>query len=180
MESQIIVNQQFFPDQVSRILYIITPFRLVRLGPDLDTAIKNLIITLTTLFVQKGKLVHHFATTYSLATITIIIEFKERGESPLQLFQLRLRDRELTASEFEDARLSTRVIDQLQNIQKNQPRLAIPFRCVEDWQGLGSKEHDIYNRMVKASTSKDDWQKFMEDLRRRRKEIQLKNGSSSV
>jgi hypothetical protein len=32
--------------------------------------------------------------------------------------------------------------------------------CVEDWQGYGPKDHPIFERMVAASNSLEDWQTF--------------------
>jgi hypothetical protein len=73
---------------------------------------------------------------------------------------LRLRSGTLTAHTLKDTKLLGRIDDQLKAIHKYQPKLEVPFRCVEDWRGYGPRDHPIYTQMVNASTSRDVWQEF--------------------
>ncbi|OCK78442.1 hypothetical protein K432DRAFT_444613 [Lepidopterella palustris CBS 459.81] len=153
MALQIRINQHGIPSQPSRLVFTLVPSILVRIGPDLDTALNGLISGLTSTLSNKRNKARHFATTYSLANVAIVIDCFEPGEEiHLQLLRLRLQSgsSECTACTFDDARLSQRIADQLQTIQKHQPKLVTPFRCVEDWQGLGPRDHPIYERMVEA------------------------------
>ncbi|KAF2175210.1 hypothetical protein K469DRAFT_78028 [Zopfia rhizophila CBS 207.26] len=167
MASQIQIDERGIPTQPSRLVFTLAPFTLVRIGPNLDAALNDLISSLTSALSSKRNNIRHFATTYSLANVAIVMDCFEPGEEIcLQLLRLRPRPRpyletvELTPYPFENALLSQRITDQLRTIQKLQPTLGIPFRCVEDWRGLGPRDHPIYNRMVEASTSKDVWREF--------------------
>ena len=145
----------------SRLVFTLSPGILVRIGPDIDTALKNVISNLMTVVERSGMRPCHFATTYSLRTLVIIINcFETEEEVQFLLFRLYFRSGQFTIYEFDDQKLSQRIIDQLQAIQKHQPKLPKPFHCVEDWYGAGPIDHPIYDRMVKASTSTDTWQKF--------------------
>jgi len=53
---------------------------LVYIGPDLNTALNGLIFSLTAILNKKGNKPHHFATTYSLANITILLNCFEPGK----------------------------------------------------------------------------------------------------
>ncbi|KAF2174570.1 hypothetical protein K469DRAFT_687395 [Zopfia rhizophila CBS 207.26] len=170
MAPQIQINERGIPTQPSRLVFTLAPFTLVRIGPNLDAALNGLISSLIAALSSKQNNILHFATTYSLANVAIVIDCFESGEEiRLQLLRLRLRPClgtvELTPYPFENALLSQRIADQLQIIQKRQPTLVIPFRCVEDWYGLGPRDHPIYDRMVEASTSKDVWREFKAGLR---------------
>lgn len=159
MKLQIKMSEPLNFSYSSRFILVLAPLTLVRIGPDLDTALKNVVLSLTTIFESFDLKPSHFATTYSLKSLVIIIDCFEAKEG-MQLLLLRLRSGRLTINPFDDQKLSRRIANQLQLIQQRQPKLATPFRCVEDWYGVGPPEHPIYERMVKASTSEDNWQEF--------------------
>jgi len=161
MASQVRINLECLLNGHSRLVFTLAPVTLVRIGPDLDTALNGLISSLTATLNEKGNKPRHFATTYSLANITILLDCFEPGEDiHLQLLQLRLRSGTLTAHTLKDTKLLGRIDDQLKAIHKYQPKLEVPFRCVEDWRGYGPRDHPIYTQMVNASTSQDVWQEF--------------------
>jgi hypothetical protein len=142
-------------------VYILNPVSLVYIGPNIEEALTNLIADLFTTFNNKNVKARHIATTYSLANIAILFDCFEPGEAfQTSLVRLRYRNGNISGSRFEDRRLSQRIIDQLQTIQRNHQDLTTPFRCVEDWQGFGPQDHPIYDRMVEASGSIDKWRKF--------------------
>jgi hypothetical protein len=146
-------------------VYTLNPIYLVYVGPNIDKALGDLVEALIAAFSDKGIKARHIATTYSLANIAILIDCFEPGEDiHLRFLRLRFRNGGISVSEFENKGLSQRITSQLQNIQKYHRDLMIPFRCVEDWQGIGLKDHPIYERMVEASSSIDNWRVFKDNV----------------
>lgn len=154
--------------QPSRLVYTIHPTFLVYIGPNIDKAITDLIDALITAFKDKGFHVRHIATTYSLANISILLDCTESGEeihaNLVRLVRLCFRNGSISGTEVTNKCFSQRVIDQLQNIQRSYRALDFPFSCVEDWQGFGPKDHPIYERMVEASCSIEDWRAFKDTV----------------
>lgn len=164
MASSIEIDDSCIPTQPSRVVYIIAPGSLVRLGPDLDGALTAVIASLEAALAGPTK-PRHFATTYSLANITIVMDCYKPGEDiQLQVFRLRQSKNKLFG--HRDQGLSKRIADQLEDIQLNQPNIQTPFSCIEDWRGYGPKDHHIYKRMVEASASIEAWRKFKDTVRR--------------
>jgi len=140
----------------------------VYIGPNIDNAITDLVNALITAFEDKGFHARHIATTYSLANIAILLDCftsnKKIYVNLVRLVRLCFRNGSISGTEFENKGLSRRVIDQLQNIQSSYQDLEFPFRCVEDWQGFGPRDHPIYERMVEASRSIEKWRAFKEPV----------------
>lgn len=156
MASSVEVDTSCIPVQPSRVVYIIAPGSLVRLGPDLEGALCSVIASLRAAITGQHA-IRHFATAYSRSNISIVLDFDVPSQD-IQVFRLRQMKKKLTG--YPDQGLSTRIADQLRAIQQNQPDIQIPFLCIEDWQGYGPKDHEIYQEMVKASTSMEAWESF--------------------
>lgn len=155
------IDDYYIPVSPSRLIYILAPGTLVRLGPDLDGALTSVIASLQAALAGPRKL-SHFATTYSRVNITIVLDCYESGEDiQLQVFRLLWKKNRLLG--HPDQGLSNRIADQLQDIQ-HQPNIQTPFSCMEDWRGIGPKDHQIYQDMAKASTSIDAWRKFKDTV----------------
>jgi hypothetical protein len=159
------INQECIISCPSRLVYTLKPLSLVYVGPNIDKALGDLVEALIVAFNNKGIKARHIATTYSLANIAILIDcFEHREDIHLRFLRLHFRNGCFSRSEFENEGLSHRITSQLQNIQKYRPDLMSPFRCVEDWRGIGPKDHPIYDRMVEASSSIEDWRVFMDNV----------------
>lgn len=138
----------------SSVAFFTSPVHLVQLGPDLETALQELIAFLT----------HHVSDatdapltviTFSWRTIGVIFSNKEPQN--FVCLRLRLHGDRIQAQELPDQQLTKRIVTQLCNINKRQPTIDTPFRCSEDWQGYGPREHRIYEQMVTASRSPEQW-----------------------
>lgn len=67
------------------------------------------------------------ATTYSLATLTIVLEILEPAKKPsVRLWRLHLKGCKFMAHPFDNKGLSLRIVDQLHRIQARQPSLNVP------------------------------------------------------
>ena len=157
MASSIEIDSSCIPTRPSRLIYIIAPGTLVRLGPDLDGALTSVIASLQAA-ISSPKKPSHFATTYSRVSITIVLDCGENVE--LQVFRLLHQRNGNKLLGYPDQGLSSRILNQLQDIQKYQPNIQTPFTCVEDWRRYGPKDHQIYEEMAKASTSASAWKDF--------------------
>ncbi|KAF1963107.1 hypothetical protein CC80DRAFT_588574 [Byssothecium circinans] len=166
MASPIEIDDSCIPARPSRLVYVLAPGSLVRLGPNLDGALTAVITSLEAALPGPTK-PRHFATTYSLANITIVLDcYKPDEEIQLQVFRLRQKKNRLFG--HRDQGLSKRIADQLQDIQRHQPGIQTPFRCVEDWRGIGPKDHQVYENMAEASASITAWRNFKDTLRLKR------------
>jgi hypothetical protein len=160
MASAVEIDSSCIPAQPSRLVYIIAPGTLVRIGPDLDEALAAVIASIQAAIVSPRK-PSHFATTYSRANITIVVDCFESDEDvQLQVYRLLHKQKGNRLLGYPDPGLSARIADQLREIEKQQPQIQIPFTCVEDWRGVGPKDHQIYDQMAKASRSLHAWQDF--------------------
>jgi len=98
---------------------MLAPVTLVYIGPDFNIVLNGLISSLTTTLNKKGNKPRHFATTYSLANIMILLDcFKPGKDIHLQLLQLRLRSGTLIAHTLKDTKLLGRIDNQLKAIYK--------------------------------------------------------------
>lgn len=164
MASSIEIDNSCIPARPSRLVYILAPGTLVRLGPDLDGALTSVIASLQAALGGSRK-PNHFATTYSLANITVVIDCYDSSEDiQLQVFRLRQSKNRLLG--YPDQGLSSRIADQLRDIQKYQPNIQTPFMCMEDWRGIGPKDHRIYENMAEASSSMVAWREFKDAVTR--------------
>ncbi|KAF2177539.1 hypothetical protein K469DRAFT_719749 [Zopfia rhizophila CBS 207.26] len=169
MASHIGIDASCIPPQPSRLVYILAPGTLVRIGPDLDGALTSVIASLRAAFHGTQGKARHLATTYSLANITIVMDYFESGEKiQLQVLRLRLQGNRLVGCRDQGSELLNRINNQLQSIQHHQPNIQTPFKCMEDWRGFGPKDYHIYTEMAKASTSTDNWRKFKATFHQRR------------
>lgn len=161
MASQIKIDRELLIKQPSRLICTVAPGSLVRIGPDLEQAHDYLVSNLIDAYHSEGYNARHFATTYCLVNITIVIDCFESGEEvKLQLVRFCTRGNQIFVSTWEDDGLKQRISDQIRSIQKLQPNISLPFRCLEDWRGYGPREGDIYQRMLCASISQDKWLEF--------------------
>jgi hypothetical protein len=158
--------------QPSRVVYTMRPISLVYTGPNLDKAIEDLIAELIAAFKDHGTTARHFATSYTLSNITLLIDCFEPGEPfETSLMRLRYGSGNIWGKKFQDKGLSERITRQLGMIQRLHPDLTIPFRCIESWDGCGPQEypgHDkriLYDKMVEASHSIEKWQMFLDGVR---------------
>ncbi|KAF2760069.1 hypothetical protein EJ05DRAFT_483856 [Pseudovirgaria hyperparasitica] len=163
MDGRLIARHASSSPQSSWLVYTLSSHTLVRIGPDIAVAIQRVVAALETVL-HLGPQVHHFATTYSLSHITIILRTDipdgGAGVVDITLLRLRLVRGDLVATEFHDSSLCRRIADQLQSIQKYQPGIEVPFRCVEDWMGYGIMQHQIYDKMLLASKTPAAWSEF--------------------
>ncbi|KAI9848053.1 MAG: hypothetical protein M1837_001155 [Sclerophora amabilis] len=150
-----------------RVVYTLAPGMLVRIGPDLDTALRDLVNSLLRdLTAAHGHAARHFATTYSLLTIAIMIDtFVESHQQDVdikhpQLKRLRLANGKVVGQSFEQPALQDRVSAQLDKIFHFKPTLSVPFMCVEAWMGIGPPERPLYENMNKASSSVSAFRAF--------------------
>lgn len=161
MTSNIRIDHTCIPNQPSRLVYVLRPGTLVHIGPHLDAALTSVISSLKIAVDGTGKKARHLATTYSLTNITILMDCFESGEDiQLQVLRLRLENGKLVGYRDEGRELLERINGQLHSIQSHQPNITTPFKCTEDWKGIGPKDHPIFGSMAQASTSSDTWRKF--------------------
>ncbi|KAI9838238.1 MAG: hypothetical protein M1837_002512 [Sclerophora amabilis] len=150
-----------------RAVYFFAPGTLVRVGPNLDAALHDLVDSLS----RKCEKLHrntarHVATTYSLKTITVVIDtFAENHDANVdiqhpQLKRLRLANDKMVGQTVQHQELQNRVAGQLSKIFKYRPDISLPFMCVEPWDGLGPSDHPIYENMNRASSSLQAFRAF--------------------
>jgi len=80
MASQVQINLECLLNGHSYLVFTLTPVTLVYIGPDLNTVLNSLISSLTATLNKKGNKPRHFATSYSLANITILLNCFEPGK----------------------------------------------------------------------------------------------------
>ncbi|KAF2741502.1 hypothetical protein EJ04DRAFT_5288 [Polyplosphaeria fusca] len=162
MASSIEIDASCIPPYPSRLVYIITPGTLVRLVPDLEGALCSLIASLRAALAAFPKS-NHYATTYSLVNIAIVLDCYNPGED-IEVHVFRLRQRDNTIVGCPDPALTPRITQQIRDIERHQPNIQTPFTCAEDWRGFGPKDHPIFEAMAKASTSTKTWRNFKNDV----------------
>jgi hypothetical protein len=103
----------------------------------------------------------HVATTYSLVNLTIIFRTKTTKDfADVQVHRLKYRSGIASNHSIQLVRLSQRIEKQLVTIFTSHPSIEMPFWCGEDWSGVGSPQHPIFDKMVDAGSSLEKWSEF--------------------
>ena len=135
----------------------ISPGNLIHIGPNLEDALFCLVVDVyKALDARKWSLL---AITYSLSNLTIVLRSHEIA-ADIQLYRIRRNGSVFSNSSFQNPGLSRRIELQLQSIFRAHATIVTPFRCFEDWDGIGYRKHPIYERMLGASVSMDAWRAF--------------------
>jgi hypothetical protein len=165
--SSITIHLSAIADTPSRIIYILSPSTLRNIGPDLDAALNRLTHRLLQTYAAKGREMKHIVTTYTLSTIAIIIDAvgSEKSIDTL-LVRLRFTGHEVQGYVQDHKAVIEAANTQLQKVRDLHPDMSLPFRCYGGWQGHGSKDIPLYERMVEASKSPKQWQQFKDSMRR--------------
>lgn len=184
--SQVNLHRSAVADDPTRVLYTLAPSALVRIGPDLHTALDALTQSLIDAYISKGYKIDHIATTYSPETIALLFDCFALGSSSrnendntnfngghkcqFKVYRIRISNGKVVGRGFENAQLRKRVFDQLSSIRLFHVDIPKPFICMETWTGLGPKDSPIYEQMVQASTSLEAFRAFRASVWREHRE----------
>jgi hypothetical protein len=166
--SQVAIQKNVLIIEPSRVIYTLSPVSLVHIGPDFQSALDGLVLNLLNAYRLVGHEAIHFATTYSLSTIAIILDCFPPGNTidvRIRFVRLQAKNNEWAGQAFEDNQLIQRITSQLQSIRNHQPDLQTPLVCYEGWRGHGAKDRPIYGKMVQAGSSIEAWRAFRNSMR---------------
>ncbi|KAH6699911.1 hypothetical protein BKA61DRAFT_621270 [Leptodontidium sp. MPI-SDFR-AT-0119] len=165
--SSITIHLSAIADTPSRIIYTLSPSTLRNIGPDLDAALRRLTHRLLQTYAAKGREMKHIVTTYTFSTIAIIIDAVGSERSiDTQLVRLRFMGHEVKGYVQDHKTVIEAANAQLQRVRDLHPDMSLPFHCYGGWQGHGSKDIPLYERMVEASKSPKQWQQFKDSMLR--------------
>ncbi|KAF2012551.1 hypothetical protein BU24DRAFT_254131 [Aaosphaeria arxii CBS 175.79] len=170
------IDPSCIPSHFTRVVYLIPPEILVRLGPTFQEALDMTVLSLHTALSKDHPGIRHFGTAYSIRIITIVLDIVPDPSLPsdsttassssssssnrTEILHLRRgRQRQCQLLGFPDPglRLRARVDEQIAMILKRHPEIETPILCSQYWDGGGAKDSDTYKRLVEAGASWEKW-----------------------